>query len=96
MAVMSIWESNFPRDAASEGAAVTSRIWEDTRSFQGHLGRQLIVDVDDPGHLLVVSWWASRKAADEVLEEYREHSKARRANELVSHPRRRFIGRPPD
>lgn len=94
MTVMSIWESNFPGEAAREGAAVTSRIWEEMSSFHGYLGHQLIVDADDPGHLLVVSWWASRKAADDVLEAYREHPNARRANELVSQPRGRFIGRP--
>ena len=54
---------------------------------------QLIEDLDEPGHLLVVSRWSSREAADAALS-YRSHPNARRVNELVSEPRRRTLGAP--
>lgn len=53
---------------------------------------ELIEDLDTPGHLLVVSQWTTRQRADEVLHEYANDPNARRANELVSRPRIRFLG----
>jgi len=91
MAVYSIWESRFPVDAACEGLAITEAIWRDILAFDGYLSHELLVDVDDLGHLLVVSQWVSRERADEVLREYADHPKARAANRLVSEPRRRIV-----
>ena len=92
MPVYSVWESHFPPEDAREGRAVTEAIWCDMPEFHGYLNHELIEDLDDPGHLLVVSQWATRQRADEVLREYADHPNARRANQLVSRPRRRFLG----
>jgi hypothetical protein len=40
-----------------------------------------------------VSRWTTRERADAVLREYSGHPNARRADELVSRPRERFVGR---
>jgi quinol monooxygenase YgiN len=92
MSVYSVWESHFPPEAAPEGRAVTEEIWRDMTHFDGYLRHELIEDLDDPGHLLVVSQWTSRRHADEVLREYAPHPNAVRANQLVSRPRVRFVG----
>lgn len=91
MAIYSIWESRFPRDAAAEGHAVTATIWRDMPGYDGYLGHELLVDADDPGHLLVVSRWSSREHADAVLADYRDHPNAQAANRLVTEPRRRVV-----
>jgi quinol monooxygenase YgiN len=91
MSVYSIWESRFPADAAEEGLRVTQAIWEDMLSFDGYLDHDLVQDLDQPGHLIVVSRWASRGAADAAMS-YASHPNAARANELVSEPRRRTLG----
>ena len=54
--------------------------------FDGYLTHELIEDLDDPGHLLVVSQWTTRQRADDVLREYADHPNARRANELLPAP----------
>jgi hypothetical protein len=92
MTVYSVWESYFPPREAHEGRAVTEAIWRDMAGFDGYLTHELIEDLDDPGHLLVVSQWPTRQRADEVLREYANHPNARRANELVLRPRTRFVG----
>ena len=92
MPVYSVWESYFPPEAVDEGRAITEAIWRDMTEFEGYLGHELIEDLDDPGHLLVVSRWTNRRRPDEVLREYRTHPNAQRANELVSRPRTRFLG----
>jgi quinol monooxygenase YgiN len=89
--IYSIWESRFPAARVVEGRAVTEAIWRDMPSFNGYLSHELLVDADDPGHLLVVSQWTSREEADEVLRRYASHPNAIAANNLVAHPRRRIL-----
>jgi quinol monooxygenase YgiN len=91
MPIYTIWESRFPAPKAAEGRAVTEAIWRDMTSFEGYLNHELLVDLDDPGHLLVVSQWASRNDADESLRLYAQHPTARAANNLVTEPRRRIL-----
>jgi hypothetical protein len=62
-------------------------------SFDGYLAHQLIQDLDQPGHLFVVSRSASREAADAAMS-YASHPNAKRAEQLVSEPRRRTVGAP--
>jgi quinol monooxygenase YgiN len=91
MPIYAIWESRFPASRAAEGRAVTKAIWRDMTGFDGYLHHELIVDIDDPGHLLVVSQWASREQADESVRAYADHPNARTANSLVAEPRRRIL-----
>lgn len=91
MAIYSIWESEFPPRAAAQGRAVTEAIWRDMPGFDGYLDHQLLVDADDPGHLLVVSRWETREHADASLRAYAGHPNAQAANRLAAVPRRRTV-----
>jgi quinol monooxygenase YgiN len=91
VSIYSIWESRFPAARAEEGRAVTEAIWRDMPGFEGYLGHELLVDADEPGHLLVVSRWTSREHADESLRRYAGHPNALAANSLVTEPRRRIV-----
>jgi quinol monooxygenase YgiN len=88
--IYSIWESRFPPEAAEEGIKVTQAIWQDMLSFDGYLTHELVQDLDEHGHLIVVSQWASREAADAALS-YATHPNATLVNALVSEPRRRTV-----
>jgi quinol monooxygenase YgiN len=92
MAVYSVWESHFPAANAEDGRRFTEAIWRDMPGFDGYLSHELIEDLDDAGHLLVVSQWTSRECADASLRRYAGHPNARKVNELVSRPRTRFVG----
>jgi heme-degrading monooxygenase HmoA len=89
--IYSVWDSRFSLDHAAQGLRATESIWQDMPSFDGYLGHELLVDADDPGHLLVVSRWASREHADAVLREYSGHPHAQAADRLAAQPRRRFV-----
>ena len=91
MTIYAIWESRFSASRAGEGRAVTEAIWRDMPDFEGYLGHELLIDADDPGHLLVVSRWTSQEHADESLRLYAEHPNARAVNGLVAEPRRRIL-----
>jgi quinol monooxygenase YgiN len=76
-----------------KGIRVTKAIWGDMLCFDGYLSHELIQDLDQPGHLFIVGRWASREAADAAMS-YVSHPNARRAEQLVSEPRRRTVGAP--
>jgi heme-degrading monooxygenase HmoA len=90
VSIYSIWESHFPEDCAQEGVEVTRAIWGDMPSFDGYLEHEVVQDLDQPGHLFVLSRWASREEAEAALV-YLSHPNAQRVDELVSEPRRRTI-----
>jgi quinol monooxygenase YgiN len=92
LAIFSIWESYFPPELHDAGREVTEAIWKDMESYEGYVSHQLIQDLDDAGHLMVLSTWSSREAADAVLEAYAGNPNAERANAMVSRPRTRFLG----
>lgn len=91
MPIFSIWESRFPEARAEQGRALTEAIWPDMPGFDGYLSHELLVDVDDPGHLLVVSQWASQEQADESLRCYASHPNAQAVNGMVTEPRKRIL-----
>jgi quinol monooxygenase YgiN len=93
MSVFSIWESRFPPEHVNRGREVTVAIWGEMPDFPGYLRHDVVQDLDDPGHLFVVSEWEDREAADKVLAEFAGSPNARLANELVAEPRRRTLGR---
>jgi quinol monooxygenase YgiN len=93
MSVYSIWESRFPAESAGEGVSVTKAIWRDMESFDGYVGHELIEDLDQSGHLIVVSRWASREAADAAMS-YASHPNAKRVDQPASGRRRRTLGAP--
>jgi quinol monooxygenase YgiN len=92
--IYSVWDSRFSPDNAGDGLRATRAIWQDMLAFDGYLGHELLVDADDPGHLLVVSRWASRDHADAVLREYSGHPNAQAADRLAAQPRQRIVAVP--
>lgn len=92
MSVYSIWESEFPSDHREEGIEVTCANWRDMPGFDGYLAHEIVEDLDQPGHLIVVSRWTSREAADAALS-YASHPNAQRANTLAVGARKRTVAR---
>jgi heme-degrading monooxygenase HmoA len=93
MSVFVIWESRFPPEAAADGRRVTESVWQDMPGFVGYQRHMLMQDLDDPGHLFVVSEWERRAAADEIRDHYADNENAKRAESLVAEPRRRTVAR---
>ena|SRR5438477_10242083 len=92
MNVTVLWESRFPAASAEGGLEVTRKIWQDMRQFLGYVDHEIVRDLDDPGHVLVISHWTSREALETVKNRYGHHPNVVLANRLVAEPRRRWIG----
>jgi len=94
MSVTVTWEFRFSSENAAEGLRLTQEIWkEDMQAFDGLIGHELIQDLDDSGHLLVISRWTNREAPDRSKDEYAQHPNRQAVDALVSEPRRRLVGR---
>lgn len=91
MPIYVVWESRFPAARSAEGSAVTEAIWRDMSGYAGYLGHELLIDDDDPGHLLVISRWATREHAEATLRDYATRPHARAVDQLVTEPRRRIV-----
>lgn len=70
MPVYVIWENQFQTGKAAEGLAINRDIWLDMAGFDGYLGHTVFQDQDKPEHLVVVSKWATREAADRTQQSY--------------------------
>lgn len=70
MGIFVVWETWLKPERADSGYDVTKAIWRDMPAFKGYLGHFLLRDQDDPAHLLLVSHWESRKAAEDSKEQY--------------------------
>jgi quinol monooxygenase YgiN len=91
MNVTVLWESRFPAASAEGGLEVTRKIWQDMRQFPGYVDHEIVRDLDDPGHVLVISHWTSREALETVKNRYRGHPNVVLMNQLAAEPRRRWI-----
>jgi heme-degrading monooxygenase HmoA len=86
-----IWETWLKSGAEQEGLTLTRRIWHDMRGFDGYIGHQLLRDVQEVGHLIVVSQWESLELADRLRAEYADHEPARKIGPLLARPRNRWV-----
>jgi quinol monooxygenase YgiN len=91
MNVTVVWETRFPPASAEGGLEVTRKIWQDMRQFPGYIDHTIVRDLDDPGHVLVISHWTSREALETVKNRYSGHPNVVLANQLAAEPRRRWI-----
>jgi quinol monooxygenase YgiN len=68
--VVIVWETWLNPGDEAEGLRLTRRIWSDMQRVDGYVSHRLLVDQDAPTHLLLVSQWRSREAADRSKREY--------------------------
>ena len=68
--VIVVWETWLNSGDEAEGLGLTRQIWSDMQHVDGYVSHQLLVDQDTPTHLLLVSHWRSREAADRSRREY--------------------------
>jgi quinol monooxygenase YgiN len=87
-----VWEARFGPDNANQGQKILKRIRNDMTQFAESVDHETIADVGDPGHVVVISHWSSRAAADRIRHEYSQHPNALEANRLSLEPRRRIVG----
>jgi quinol monooxygenase YgiN len=86
-----VWETWLKAGAEEEGLEITRRIWADMTRFEGYVSHFILRDEDEKGHLLVVSEWANREAADHIRDEYADAEPVRLITPLLAMPRKRRV-----
>lgn len=70
MAVTSLLELTLKPECLEEAPAVIAQVLEATRAFDGSLGVDVVQDVDDPTHVVLVERWESM-AHDDAYRAFR-------------------------
>ena len=86
-----VWETWLHPGTETEGLRLTRQIWSDMQRFDGYLSHQLLVDQDAANHLLIVSDWRNREAADRIKDEYAGSETVRLLTPLLLRPRNRWV-----
>lgn len=59
MAITTLLELHFAEERLIDGPVFLAGMLEQTRSFDGCLGIEVLTDIEDPGHIVVVEQWES-------------------------------------
>ncbi len=89
MTLVSLLELTLSPEAAADhdaSLAVVSQVLEATRAFEGCLGCDVVVDVDDPAHVVVVERWESLEHDDAYRAWRRTPEGASRLGEVLAQP----------
>jgi len=92
MAVSSVFEFRFSPDTTDEGVGVAQAIGADMPATVGYIGYDVIRDLADPGHVLVITRWNTQAEGQAVLASYIHDPKVARATELLGHAPQGFLG----
>ena len=92
MAVKSMFDFKFSAEVREEGLQLAKAIGDDMPPLDGYIDHEVIQDVQDPGHVMVNTRWASSEYAQAVLSQYNNDAKIRKANELIKGGPTGFVG----
>lgn len=91
MGITVVWDTWFRPGAEAEGLQLTRQIWADMQRVKGFLSHRILVDQNEPGHLIALAQWRSMADADAVRGKYRDSDPIRRLTPLLARPRDRWV-----
>ena len=91
MPVTVVWDTWLKPESVAEGLRLTRQVWSDMRSFEGYVSHQLLIDVDNPAHIIALGTWQRREDADRVRDLYKDSETIRLLTPLLARPRERWI-----
>ncbi len=83
MAITVFFDLRLTPDGVSEAPAMLREILADTRAFEGCEGVDVLIDRDDPTHLVLVERWESAEA-DAAYRQWRATDGATRLGTLLA------------
>lgn len=87
-----MFEFRFPADKADEGYEVAASIGGDMPATAGYEGHDVIRDLADAGHVVVITRWGGQDQGEAVLNEYIHDPKIDRATALAGAAPSGFLG----
>lgn len=86
-----LWDTWLSPGEEVEGLRLTRQVWEDMRGFEGYVSHQILVDDDDPRHIVQLGVWRTRDDADRVRTQYKDSAVIAQLTKLLARPRDRWI-----
>lgn len=87
-----MFEFRFPAEKAEEGYEVAAAIGGDMPATEGYEGHDVIRDLGDRGHVVVITRWGTKDEGEAVLNEYIHDAKIERATQLAGAAPSGFLG----
>ncbi|WP_371364433.1 hypothetical protein SRRS_51510 [Sporomusa rhizae] len=86
-----IWDTLLKEKYQAEGLGIIKRIWKDMQQFEGYIRHEILVDADDPNHIVIFSCWTTRELADQTVVTYSTSEPVRLLSPLLDGPRKRTV-----
>jgi quinol monooxygenase YgiN len=84
-----IWDTLLKEEHQAEGVGIVRRIWKDMKQFDGYIDHEILLDADDPNHVVITSHWTKRELADQTMVIYAASEPVRLLSPLLAGPRKR-------
>lgn len=91
MSITVVWDTWLRPGTEAEGLRLTRQVWSDMRRFEGFLSSQVLIDQNEPGHIIALAQWRRIADADAVREQYKDSETVRLLTPLLARPRDRWI-----
>lgn len=92
MSAASVFEFRFGPEQADEGVELARRIGADMPPTEGYIRHDVVQDVADAGHVVVITHWHHQAQGEAVLKHYIRDAKVERATELAGAAPSGFLG----
>lgn len=86
-----IWDTQINEGFEKQGLEITRRIWNDMKDFDGYITHEILVDDDDQNHIVILSNWTTREAADMTVKAYAKSEPVKLLAPLLAGPRKRNV-----
>ena len=86
-----VWDTWLQPNAVEVGLRLTRKLWSDMRGFDGFVSHEILIDQDNPGHILAIGRWRTRADADRARIRYAESPTIRQLTSLLSRARERWV-----
>ena len=86
-----VWDTWLEPNAVEAGLRLTRKLCSDMRGFEGFLSHEILIDQDNPGHIIALGRWRSREDADRARIRYAESPTTRQLMSLLARARERWV-----
>ena len=92
MSAVSIFDFKFSAETAVEGVELATAVGGDMPATEGYIRHEVIRDIADAGHVVVITFWHEQAQGEAVLADYIKDAKIVRVTELAGAAPTGFLG----
>jgi quinol monooxygenase YgiN len=86
-----LWDTLLQEKHHTKGLHIIRKIWNDMTHFEGYIKHNVLIDDDNPSHIVITSCWTNRELADQIVSTYATSEPVRLLSPLLDGPRKRSV-----